>query len=192
MKFRETARFGRGFSLLSVLLFALPCFSVIELRADPAEKEITRSSEGKVVKGQTFEPAQGIPRQNSGRRKLRRRPPTISDVILPPLTPTSREPKSRVPVVRKKPTPRFGYGSNQGWQSDAGKTKGGSVARNSQQARPIYIFSPYYNNTQYLPIIPYSYGSYGYGYPFGSYHPFGCLPSIFSYRSPFLSIRITP
>ncbi len=156
------------FRPLKVFLLFLFCLSFSEIQADITEKEFTRSSDGKSAKGQVFEPSRTIVRQNSRRRRSSRHKSTVSSIVLPSLLPASEEKtkKQSAPTVlsSKKPTPRYGYGSN-------GLLSAQSDSTQSQQ--PLYIFSPRYNNTQYWPAAPYYYG-YGYGhFPRSLFHQYG-------------------
>lgn len=140
------------FEPIRVVLILFLSVSFGELQAD--------DTAAKVNNGQVFEPAQTGVRKTS-RRRSRRRLPTVSNIILPSLTPAVDK-KNPPPVVITTappavPTPRYGYGSN---------LDNPPPVNIIVQPAPVYIFSPRYNNTQYWPVNRY----YGYGYYSSSRH----------------------
>ncbi len=146
------------FGPFRIIPLLLLCFSLSELQADDTGE--------KTSQGQVFESSRSVVRSSS-RRRSRRHLPTVSDVILPSLTPSVKK-RNSPPVVTSAITaaPRYGYGSN---------LDNPSPVSTIIQPQPIYIFSPRYNNTQYWPVNRYyGYGfGLGYGYGYGHYYSGG-------------------
>ena len=176
--------FGIRAAVLKLLLILLSSVFLCESQADIKEKTFTRKSDGKKASGQVFEPSRTITRQNSRRRRSHRHKSTVSSVVVPSLTPASAEKERKTAVAVVKSTgsaPRFGYGSDAMDHSVSVKP----VAPVSQ---PVYIFSPYYNNTQYYPAAPFYHDYYGYGsyYPGSFYSPYGYYGSPYGYYNHYL------